>query len=99
VLPPALAVLRIPALVSHDKYAECRVFAAVDDRVREVGQGMHLPAIRGWCSEPWMLLEQYRNSLELCKESSGKSDSGFRSVEAHSFCEVFRGEPMDGPIH
>ena len=46
-----------------------------------------------------MLLEQHGDPFELGKESPSQSDSRLPLVEPNCFRKVFRGEPVDGPIH
>ena len=98
-LSAALAVIRVTTLVPNNQNAKPGIVLPVDDGVREVGQWMDSAAICRRRSNVWMLLKQPRDAFELSKESPGKPDARFVLVEPNCLCEVFRCEPVNGPIH
>lgn len=98
-LSAALAVIRVTTLVPNSQDAKPGIVLPVDDGVREVGQWMDSAAICRRRSNVWMLLKQLRDAFELSEESPGKSDSCFALIKPNSLSKVFRGEPVNGPIH
>ena len=98
-LSAAVTVLWVTTLVPNNQNTKRELFVPIDNRVRKVGQRMNFATIRCRCSEARMLLEQLRDSFKLIKKSPGQSDSRFPLVEPHCLCKVFRGKPVDVPIH
>ncbi len=98
-LSAAVTVLWVTTLVPNNQNTKREPFVPIDNRVREVGQRMNFATIRCRCSEARMLLQQLRDSFKLIEKSPGQSDSRFPLVEPHCLCKVFRGKPVDVPIH
>ena len=98
-LSAAVTVRWITTLVPNNQNAKRELFVPINNRVREVGQRMNFATIRCRCSEARMLLQQLCDSFKFIEKSPGQSDPRFPFVELSCLCKVFRGKPVDVPIH
>lgn len=98
-LTSTFTVLMVSTLVPDNQDAKLDACVPVDDRVGKVCEGIRSAPLVRRCSKAWMILEQTRDSFELSEETPSQSDSCLSLVEPSGLCKVFRGEPVDGPIH
>ena len=73
----SFSVLGIASLMTKDKNFDGTCFKAVDDGVREIDQGKHLPSVFGRSANARKLFKKPGSSIKFVHETTGYPYSSF----------------------